>query len=107
MKINIYDFGAMIDGVLKENEVKLLVTFPKGTLDPEVIDNISLGPVIQFYMLLHTMEKVMKEMFIAADTDPDKREELICSVVDLIKEDLIEEISKGDRKQENSNEETE
>ena len=41
-KFDLDSFGEIIDQFLKENEVKMLLTLPEGTLDVQVMDNTGL-----------------------------------------------------------------
>ena len=44
-KLNIETFGKIIDQFLTENEVNMLITLPKGSLDAQIQENIKLGSV--------------------------------------------------------------
>ena len=49
-ELNIEAFGGIIDQLLTENEVNMLITLPKGSLDVQIQENIKLGSVIRFYI---------------------------------------------------------
>ena len=44
-ELNIEAFGGIIDQLLTENEVNMLITLPKGSLDVQIQENIKLGNI--------------------------------------------------------------
>ena len=55
-ELNIEAFGGIIDQLLTENEVNMLITLPKGSLDVRIQENIKLGSVIRFYIFLNCIK---------------------------------------------------
>lgn len=86
----IYKFGEVMDDVLRESDVALLIDIPKGTLTPTLKDNINLGPVFQFYMLLNALGVVLNDMLVQAEVDPEKKEALIDDLLELVKNGLMD-----------------
>lgn len=86
-------FGEIIDNFLKENHIQMLIDIPEGTLEPEVKDNIDLGSVTKFYLLLHALEAVGKEMKKDMNISSDDREgweQVVDGILDAVKADLME-----------------
>ena len=83
-------FGELVDDILTKSDVGMLVRFPKGTLTPTIEDNIELGPVLQFYMLLNALEVVFRDVLEQAKVDPEKKEALIDGLLALVKNDLMD-----------------
>lgn len=56
-KLNIETLGKIIDQFLTENEVNMLITLPKGSLDAQIQENIKLGSVARFYIFLNCIKR--------------------------------------------------
>lgn len=61
-EFNLDSFGEIIDRFLMDNEVQMLLTLPKGTVDVQVQDNTGLGSVVQFYILLNAIKSISNTM---------------------------------------------
>ena len=61
-ELDLNTFGEIIDQFLKDNDVNMLLTLPAGTLDVQVQDNLGLGYVIQFYILLNSIKPICNAM---------------------------------------------
>ena len=85
-------FGEIIDNFLKDNNISMLIEVPEGTLDPVVKDNIGMGSVIKFYILLIALKAIGKQlrsdMGIASQ---EGWEGAIDGILKLVKKDLMEE----------------
>ena len=46
MKMDLDTFGAIMDGVIKDNHVQLLVDMPEGTTEATLKDNTQMGAVM-------------------------------------------------------------
>ena len=55
-------FGDIVDKFLEENEVEMLLTMPKGTQTVQVEDNVNLGPIAQFYIMMNSITTICKEL---------------------------------------------
>lgn len=85
-------FGEIIDNFLKDNDVSMLINIPEGTLDPIVKDNVGMGSVIRFYILLIALESIGKQL--KSDmgiTSQEEWEGAIDGILKLVKNDLMEE----------------
>lgn len=89
-ELNIDKFGEMMDEFLLETDVQMLIRMEEGTMQPDIQDNIGAGPVMQFYILLHALEEVIDSFFATGLFDPDKKEDLIDSLLQLVKKDVLE-----------------
>lgn len=94
-EMNLETFGEIMDKFIEDYNIQLVVEIPEGSSEPSVIDNTGLGSVMQFYILLSAMEKVIPEVLRMADTDPDKYEQLIDSILELMKEDIMDVLKSG------------
>ena len=85
-------FGEIIGNFLKDNDVSMLINIPDGTLDPIIKDNVGMGSVIRFYILLIALESIGKQlrsdMGIALQ---EEWERAIAGILDLVRRDLMEE----------------
>lgn len=93
--MNLDDFGAVIDDFLRDNPVSLLVNLPEGTLEPEIEDNIGLGPVVQMYLLMQTLKKVVADVWSIQDEgqlilDQSEKGEFLDNILELIKNEIME-----------------
>ena len=60
--MNLDTFGAIMDDFITANEVQMLITMPEGTNDPEIQDNMGIGPVGQLYFLMAAIAPMFREM---------------------------------------------
>ena len=91
MDLNIESFGEIMDDLLRRNEVSLLVTLPKGTLEAELIDSTGCGPVIRFYILLWALKAGMKELVHAMPIDETKVNTIYDELFTILKNELKED----------------
>lgn len=84
-------FGEIMDQFLKDNEVCMLLTLPKGTLDVQVQDNVHLGSVVRLYILLNAIkpicDAVLKDMGI--DRKSTEWEEVADTLLGMIKDEIM------------------
>lgn len=92
-ELTIDKFGEIIDGFLKDNHVQILIDIPEGTTDAQVKDNVEMGSVIQFYIMLHglkasfgNMLEEMKDML-----DPGKTEDMVDGILEIVKRELMKD----------------
>lgn len=89
--MNIDDFGEYIDDFLKGSEVRMMVTFPPGSMEADVQMNIPPSPVFQFYIMMHGMKKVFKDMLKLEALDESKKELILDAMLDLLKKGILED----------------
>ena len=88
--LDIDSFGAVMDDLLRDNHVQMLIDIPEGTLDATLEDNIHLGGVVQFYLLLHAIRSAVKSFAdLLTDADAEKMAE---AMADLVRQDIQEAI---------------
>ena len=95
-ELNLETFEEIMNKFIEDYNIQLVVEIPEGSSEPSVIDNIGGGSVMQFYILLSAMEEVIPDALRAADTDPDKYEQLIDSLLGLMKEDIMDVLKGGE-----------
>lgn len=86
-------FGEIIDNFLKENHIQMLIEIPEGTLEPDVTDNVGLGSVTKFYILLNSLSAIGKEMekdMHISSEDKEDWEKVVDGILDMVKNDLME-----------------
>ena len=88
-ELTIEKLGEIMDDFMKENEIKMLITLPKGSMEPKIQDNIGLGCVAWFYILLDALPTVFQTMFETLELDKDKKESLIDGMLELVKNELM------------------
>lgn len=93
-ELNLDSFGEIIDRFLMDNEVQMLLTLPKGTLDVQVQDNTGLGSTVQFYIMLNAIKPICDAM--VKDMGIDRKSAEWQKVVDTLLGMIKDEIMGGD-----------
>ena len=90
-ELNLDTFGEIVEEFLKENEIQMLITIPKGSITPEMRDNVVLGPVVRFYILLKALTTVAKETVDAMNinTGSPEWEHTVDTILSLVKQDIM------------------
>lgn len=85
-------FGQAVDEMLVENEIRMIIKLPKGSMDPEIKSTFSqVGPVMDFYILLHALKKVVSDLMSMDMIDPDKEEDMIDGMLQMVKDEILSE----------------
>lgn len=85
-KMSIDEFGEMMDQVIKDAPVKLLIDMPEGTTEAQLKDNMGMGAVMQFYIILNAVERIYADLCDKLDLeDTDLIADSLC---DLLKESM-------------------
>ena len=94
-KTDLDRIGEAMDEFIRENEISMLITMPKGTQEPEIESNVGdLGPVCHLYFLLAAMGNTMEdmiEMFDAVERGEFNREQFVDGMLDMIRENLLKD----------------
>lgn len=92
------EFGKVIDKVLEESDVKMMVRLPEGSMEATVLSPFTqeYGPVLDFYILLHGLTAVVTDMMNMGVIDPGKEEDMIDSILELVKMDILQRSQNGD-----------
>ena len=90
-KLDLDSFGEIMDKFILENEVGMSIIRPQGTIEPEIQDNTDMGPVMQFYILLNALPRIVTETMDLMGIEKDAREDLVDGILDLVKRDIMEE----------------
>lgn len=82
-----------MDKFLEENEIRMLLTMPKGTQAVQVKDNVNLGPTVQFYIMLNSITTICKELrtLIGIDTASPEWERMVNVMLGMVKSDILAE----------------
>lgn len=74
----------------------MLITIPKGSITPEMRDNVVLGPVVHFYILLKALTTVVKETVdvMSIDAGSPEWEHTVDTILSLVKQDIMTEEEK-------------
>ena len=91
-ELDLDTFGEIVDEFLKENEIQMFITIPKGSITPEVRDNVGLGPVVHFYILLKALTTVVKETVdvMSIDAGSPEWEHTVDAILSLVKQDIMD-----------------
>ena len=89
-KLDMDSFGEIMDKFILENEVGMSIIMPEGTIEPEIQDNTDMGPVIQFYILLNALPRIVTETMDLMGIEKDAREDLVDGLLCLVKKDIME-----------------
>ena len=92
-ELNLDSFGEIIDRFLMDNEVQMLLTLPKGTLDVQVQDNTGLGSTVQFYIMLNAIKPICDAMVkdMGIDRKSAEWEKVVDTLLGMIKDEIMEE----------------
>lgn len=90
-KLDLDSFGEIMDQFLKDNEIQMLLTMKKGTLDVSVEDNVLLGNVVRFYVLLNAIKTVCDAMRkdMGIDGKSTERAEVVDVLLQMVKEEML------------------
>ena len=91
-ELNIETLGKIIDQFLTENEVNMLITLPKGSLDVQIQENIKLGSVVRFYIFLNCIKPIVEGFAKEAEIDKTSAEweGIVDTYLAMIKKEIIE-----------------
>ena len=91
-ELDLDTFGEIVDEFLKENEIQMLITIPEGSMTPEMRDNVVLGPVIRFYILLKALTTVAKETVdaMSINAGSPEWEHTVDVMLSLVKQDIMD-----------------
>ena len=81
-ELDLDKFGEIMDDFLKKNEIQMLITLPKGSIEPVVEDNVGLGSTVHFYILLNSIGTVCQQM--QKDMGIDNKSEEWANVVHVL-----------------------
>ena len=90
-KLDLDSFGEIMDKFILENEVGMSIIMPEGIIEPEIQDNTGMGPVMQLYILLNVLSRIVTETMDLTGIEKDAREDLVDGILDLVKRDIMEE----------------
>ncbi len=92
-ELNLDTFGEIMDRFLRDNEIDMLLTLPKGTQDVTVEDNVGFGAVVQFYILLNAINPIATAMCkqMGIDRKSDDWAEVVDELLNLVKTELLDE----------------
>ncbi len=89
-ELNLDTFGEIIDEFIERCHVRMLIEIPAQTREVNIKDNLNMGPVLQFYVLLNALAACYAGMHNLVGFDPDKEEPLIDGILGLVKAGLME-----------------
>lgn len=88
-------FGDIIDNFLKSEDIRMMVWIPKGTDDVGIKDNIGAGSVVEFYIMIKALSKLLIDMIKDMGLLPNKRGDFLDGVLDLVKDDVMKATEGG------------
>ena len=96
-ELNIDSFGKIIDRFLEENTIHMMLTLPEGTLDVQVQDNTGMGSVVQFYILLNSIQPIFDSMVndMGIDENSTEFEKMVDALLGIVKKEIIGTKRKG------------
>lgn len=86
-------FGEIIDDFITKNECMMLITFPAGSSNPKIKDNMGIGHVGAFYFILKAITPTMNDLFSMFERNGGKldREKTVDALLRLVRAELLEE----------------
>lgn len=90
-KLDLDSFGTIIDQFLRDNEANMLLTLPEGALEAQVQDNIGLGAVVQFYILLNSIKPICAAMRknVGIDGKSPEWEKTVDGLLAMVKTEML------------------
>ena len=91
--ISLDTIGGIMDDFITKNECQMLITFPAGSSNPEIKDNMGIGPVGAFYFILKAITPTMNDLFSMFERGGGKldRAETVDALLRLVRAELLEE----------------
>lgn len=96
-KLDLESFGEIVDLFLKENEIQMLLTLPKGTVEVQVEDNVKMGSVVQFYILLNSIKPICAAMQeeMGIDSESPEWEQVVDTLLGMVKAEITDKEGEG------------
>lgn len=90
-KLDLETFGELMDDFLKKSNVQMLVEMPKGTIEAEITDNLNMGGVIRFYIMLNAWKPVAAQLLkeFGDNIDATGWEEVVDAMLKLAKGEMM------------------
>ena len=88
-ELNIDEFNKMIDKRIREDDVKILIELPEGSMVPKITSVYGI-PAIDLYIMIHALKKVITDLFEQGLLDPDKKGDFLDGILDMIKGEILE-----------------
>ena len=92
-KTTIDIFTDIMNDFIEKNHVQLLIDMPEGTQEPKLIDNLHLGSVVQFYILLAAIPGAFRALNASLNGEADER--VVDTMLELAKKDMMAVIEEG------------
>lgn len=93
MNMDIDSFGEIMDKFLKENDIKMLIEMPKGTLKAEVRNNYEMLGVVDLYILLNALPSVFETVFDQIENDnKTNQRDIVHDMMKMVENELIERL---------------
>lgn len=80
-------FGDIMDKFLEDNHIQMMVEMPEGTIEPTVVTNTNLGPVVEFYILLQATKTVFSDF--RDMLKEDMTEDFIDKLFEMLKAEIL------------------
>lgn len=85
-------FGEIMDKFIKDNEIKMLITLPAGSIDSVVDDNVGAGSVMQFYIVLNALPAICRQVMTDMGIDNDGWRGVAETLSEMIKKRCLMQI---------------
>lgn len=93
MNMDIDSFGEIMDKFLKENDIKMLIEMPKGTLKAEVRNNCEMPGVVDLYILLNALPSVFETVFDQIENNnKTNQRDIVHDMMKMVENELIERL---------------
>ena len=83
-------FANMMGQFIRETPLKVWIDIPEGSSTPEIGTNIECSPIMQFYILMHTIGTVYRDFCHNVRTDEDNATMAMNAMLDLVRAELEE-----------------
>lgn len=82
-------FVEIMDDMLTKSHIFMTFESKEGTQEVELKDNIGMGPVAQFFVMMNGMQAAFKEF--EEMIDPKRKEQCVDAILGMLKAAIMEE----------------
>lgn len=92
-ELNLDAIGEIMDRFLRDNEIRMAIKLPEGELDPVIADNVRLGSVVRFYILLNAIKPVCVSMCdeMCIDRKSDGWPDVVDALLRMVRSEILKD----------------
>ena len=85
-------WGKVINDMLELMNVQVMIEMPEGTLEAKVTDNLDMGGVVQFYVILNAIKPAYEKMRseVTLELNDEGWEKVVDGLLTMVKKEMME-----------------